>query len=111
MKDKNEITTLIRSVIPNTSLTEAKIMIAIQSHHQMISIKELREMLDKDRTTIQKCITILLKKGICKQFQINLNRGFKYVYELNMDLFENIEQQLLIDYKTKLKILRQYKNK
>ena len=47
-----------------------------------ISIKKLvGKIPNKDRSTIQKIIKILMNKGLIKKRQQNLDRGFRFLYE------------------------------
>ncbi len=45
-----------------------------------VSVKELSNKLEKQRTTIQKILFKLLNKNLIKKKQINLDRGYMYVY-------------------------------
>ena len=45
-----------------------------------LSVKEIVEKVEKDRTTVQKILTKLLKRGLLMKRQINLDRGFMFVY-------------------------------
>ena len=47
-----------------------------------ITIKELQGYLNKDRTTIQKTLSIMINKGIIKREQYNQERGFNYLYSI-----------------------------
>lgn len=46
-----------------------------------VSIKELHIELNKDRTTIQKIINALSKKGMILKRQVHLKRGYMFVYK------------------------------
>lgn len=62
-----------------------------------LSVKELVEKIQKDRTTIQKILTKLLKRELVSKRQINLERGFMFVYiskekdEIVKEMEANIE--------------------
>lgn len=45
-----------------------------------LSVKEIVEKVNKDRTTVQKILSKLLKMGLLMKRQINLDRGFMFVY-------------------------------
>lgn len=45
-----------------------------------LSVKELVEKVEKDRTTVQKILTKLLKRNLLMKRQMNLDRGFMFVY-------------------------------
>jgi len=44
------------------------------------SVKELVEKIGKDRTTVQKIVSKLLKRDLLTKKQINLERGFMFLY-------------------------------
>lgn len=64
-------------------LTEFNIMVKLKEEGKEFSIKDLMETLNKDRTTIQKSINKLLAKEVVLKRQINLDRGFMYVFKYN----------------------------
>lgn len=45
-----------------------------------LSVKEIVEKVKKDRTTVQKILTKLLKRNLLMKRQMNLDRGFMFVY-------------------------------
>lgn len=45
-----------------------------------LSVKELVEKVEKDRTTVQKILSKLLKRNLLMKRQMNLDRGFMFVY-------------------------------
>jgi predicted transcriptional regulator len=45
-----------------------------------LSVKEIVEKVQKDRTTVQKILVKLLKRGLLMKRQMNLDRGFMFVY-------------------------------
>lgn len=45
-----------------------------------LSVKELVEKVQKDRTTVQKILTKLLNRKLLMKRQMNLDRGFMFVY-------------------------------
>ena len=57
------------------------------------TIKELSEMLSKERTTIQKVVTKLVNKGIVKRRQMNLSSG-GYVFVYFIKNKEKIKQEI-----------------
>lgn len=72
-----------------------------------LSVKEIVDKVEKDRTTVQKILTKLLKRGLLMKRQVNLDRGFMFVYfsknkeeivkeiEANVNsYFESIKQSL-----------------
>lgn len=72
-----------------------------------LSVKEIVEKVQKDRTTVQKILTKLINRGLLMKRQMNLDRGFMFVYfsknrdeiikeiECNvMSYFENIKESL-----------------
>jgi len=91
----------------NLNDSEFKIFSEIMSSSSGLSVKELVEKVNKDRTTVQKILTKLLKRGLLMKRQINLDRGFMFVYfsknkkeiikeiEINVkSYFENINESL-----------------
>jgi predicted transcriptional regulator len=62
-----------------------------------LSVKEIVEKVEKDRTTVQKILAKLLKRGLLMKRQVNLDRGFMFVYfsknkeEMIKEIEENIE--------------------
>lgn len=57
------------------------------------SVKELVDIFKLDRTTIQKSITLLQKKELVTKRQINLDRGFMFLYTINKDI-EDLESYI-----------------
>jgi predicted transcriptional regulator len=66
----------------NYSLNESEYLIfaEIIKSKKGLSVKELVEKIQKDRTTVQKILTKLLKRELLVKRQINLDRGFMFVY-------------------------------
>jgi predicted transcriptional regulator len=60
--------------------SEYQIFSSLISAKGGLSVKELVEKVDKDRTTVQKILVKLLKRGLLMKRQINLDRGFMFVY-------------------------------
>ncbi|MDK2849880.1 MAG: hypothetical protein PWP03_157 [Candidatus Woesearchaeota archaeon] len=57
------------------------------------TIKEIAEMIGKERTTVQKAITKLLEKGLVKRRQMNLSTG-GYVFVYFMEDKERIKKEI-----------------
>ncbi len=66
----------------NYNLNESEYLIFSQliKSKSGVSVKELVEKVGKDRTTIQKILIKLLKRGLVLKRQVNLDRGFMFVY-------------------------------
>jgi predicted transcriptional regulator len=64
----------------NLNESEYQIFAEIIKSKKGLSVKELVEKVQKDRTTIQKILTKLLKRELLMKRQINLDRGFMFVY-------------------------------
>lgn len=66
----------------NYNLNESEYLIfaEIIKSKKGLSVKELVEKIDKDRTTVQKILTKLLNRKLLMKRQINLDRGFMFVY-------------------------------
>ena len=60
--------------------SEYEIFAQIIKSRRGLSVKELVEKVDKDRTTVQKILTKLIKRGLLMKRQMNLERGFMFVY-------------------------------
>lgn len=66
----------------NYNLNESEYLIfaEIIKSKKGLSVKDLVEKIDKDRTTVQKILTKLLNRKLLMKRQINLDRGFMFVY-------------------------------
>jgi predicted transcriptional regulator len=66
-----------------------------------LSVKEIVERVGKDRTTVQKILSKLLKRGLSMKRQMNLDRGFMFVYfsknknEIVSEIETNVESYFL----------------
>lgn len=91
----------------NLNDSEYLIFSQIMMSKRGLSVKEIVEKIEKDRTTVQKILTKLLKQGLLMKRQVNLDRGFMFVYfsknkeeivteiEANVkNYFDNIKSQL-----------------
>ena len=90
--------------------TEITIMLVLRGNTYK-SIKEIVEKVGKDRTTVQKVVTKLLKEGFINKRQINLDRGFMFVYKINQDIIERTKNELKAEYEKNLEILENENNK
>ncbi len=63
-----------------------------------LSVKEIVDKVEKDRTTVQKILTKLLKRNLLMKRQMNLDRGFMFVYfsknkeEMIKEIEENVQK-------------------
>ena len=64
----------------NLNESEYAIFSQLMGSSSGLSVKELVEKIGKDRTTVQKILTKLLKRGLLMKRQMNLDRGFMFVY-------------------------------
>ena len=64
----------------NLNDSEYAIFSQLMQTKRGLSVKELVDKVDKDRTTVQKILTKLLKRGLLMKRQMNLDRGFMFVY-------------------------------
>lgn len=66
----------------NYSLNDSEYVIfsQIMMSKRGLSVKEIVDKVEKDRTTVQKILTKLLKRGLLTKRQVNLDRGFMFVY-------------------------------
>lgn len=81
----------------NLNESEYRVFSSIIKSKKGLSVKELVEKIQKDRTTIQKILTKLLKRKLLNKRQINLDRGFMFVYfsknkeEIILEIEENVK--------------------
>ena len=79
----------------NYNLNESEYLVfaELMATKSGLSVKEIVEKVQKDRTTVQKILTKLLKRGLCMKRQMNLERGFMFVYfsKNNKEIIEEIE--------------------
>ena len=61
-----------------------------------LSVKEIVEKVEKDRTTVQKILSKLLKRGLLMKRQMNLERGFMFVYfsKNKQEIIEDVEKNV-----------------
>ena len=63
-----------------------------------LGVKDIVDKVEKDRTTVQKILSKLLKQGLLMKRQVNLDRGFMFVYfsknkeEMIAEIEDNIER-------------------
>ncbi len=81
----------------NLNDSEYDIFSQLMESQRGLSVKELVDKVDKDRTTVQKILTKLLKRDLLMKRQMNLDRGFMFVYfsknkhEIVEDIERNVE--------------------
>ena len=80
----------------NLNDSEYEIFSQLISSKRGLSVKELVDKVDKDRTTVQKILTKLLKRGLLMKRQMNLERGFMFVYfsKNREEIIQEIEQNV-----------------
>ncbi len=93
----------------NYNLNESEYLVfaEILKSQKGLSVKELVDKISKDRTTIQKILTNLIGRKLLMKRQMNLDRGFMFVYfsknkeeiindiEKNFDLYvEKIKESI-----------------
>ena len=82
----------------NLNDSEFAIFVELMKASRGLSVKELVEKVDKDRTTVQKILSKLLKRELLMKRQMNLDRGFMFVYfsknkeEIIKEIEANVEQ-------------------
>ena len=76
--------------------SEFDIFLALMESPRGLSVKEIVERVNKDRTTVQKILTKLLKRNLVMKRQMNLDRGFMFVYfsKNKKDIIEEIEHNV-----------------
>ncbi len=81
----------------NLNDSEYLIFAELMKSKKGLSVKELVEKIEKDRTTVQKILTKLSNRGLVMKRQMNLDRGFMFVYfsknreDIVKEMEENIE--------------------
>lgn len=82
----------------NLNESEYHIFSEIIKSKKGLSVKELVDKVKKDRTTVQKILTKLLNRKLLMKRQINLDRGFMFVYfsknkdEIINEIEANVEE-------------------
>lgn len=78
-----------------------------------LTIQDLVKKIGKDRTTIQKVATSLVKKKLLYIRQENLTRGFHYKYSLyeRESLFKKVEKMLKEDFENDIQSITNLKKK
>jgi predicted transcriptional regulator len=76
-----------------------------------LSVKELVEKVKKDRTTVQKILSKLMKRGLLMKRQMNLDRGFMFVYfsKHKKEIIQEIEKNVDNYFKSLKESLDQWK--
>lgn len=99
----------------NYSLNDSEYQIFSQiiKSRRGLSVRELVDKTGKDRTTVQKILTKLIKRKLLMKRQMNLDRGFMFVYfSKNRDeIFNEIEQNVENYFKTIRQNLESWKKK
>ena len=72
---------------------EYKVFEFLLRQKEPLTIKEISEKLEKERTTIQKAITKLMEKNLVKRRQMNLSSG-GYVFVYFVKDKEKIKQEI-----------------
>jgi len=82
----------------NYSLNDSEYLVFSQliSSKRGLSVKDLIEKIKKDRTTVQKILTKLMNRGLIMKKQVNLDRGFMFVYfsKNKDDVIKEIEENV-----------------
>ena len=64
--------------------TQYNILMFLLKKNKRYSVIEIAKKNKLDRTTVQKAIKVLLKKGLVRRFQKNLTKGgYMYLYEVS----------------------------
>ena len=97
----------------NLNDSEYEIFAQIIKSRRGLSVKELVEKTNKDRTTVQKILTKLIKRKLLMKRQMNLERGFMFVYfsKNREEIFNEIEQNVENYFKTIKQSLDAWKSK
>lgn len=65
------------------SVSEAYVLSLLRDEG-MLSVKEISERMGRDRSTAQNIVYSLVGNGYVKRKQVNLPKGYKFVYYLNI---------------------------
>ena len=97
----------------NLNESEYSVFAELMKTKKGLSVKDIVEKIDKDRTTVQKILSKLLKRGLCMKRQINLDRGFMFVYfsKNNNEIIKEIEINLETYFKNLKDSLEKWKLK
>lgn len=71
-------------------VTELMIMITLARAKKPMPVLDICAKIDRDRTTVQKTLTKLEKRGITDKRQMNLDRGFMFCWFLKIKLKEKL---------------------
>jgi predicted transcriptional regulator len=95
----------------NLNESEYQIFSRIMVSKKGMSVKDLVERVEKDRTTVQKILVKLLNRGLLTKRQINLDRGFMFVYfsKNKSDMISDIEKNIEIYFKNLKESLDKWK--
>lgn len=83
MKNNYDISIMVKDAYKLTGKSSVLVSyLLLNKKVKNFSVKQMTNIFGKDRTTIQKYVNDLMKQNLLKRQQINLDRGFKYVYTL-----------------------------
>ena len=98
----------------NYNLNDSEYLIfnEIIKNRSGLSVKQLVEIFGKERTTIQKILSKLVKKNLLTKRQVNLERGFMFLYisKNKKDLVKEIEVNLISYLNSMKESLEKWKN-
>lgn len=82
--DANQYMVFDRILKSHLGLNKSQLDVYLVFFHSKkeLDIQEVMKILKKDRTTLQRTINQFLEKGILEFKQVNLHKGFKYVYRM-----------------------------
>lgn len=97
----------------NLNDSEYLIFSQIMMTKKGLSVKEIVDKIEKDRTTVQKILTKLLKRGLLMKRQVNLDRGFMFVYfsKNKEEIVKEIEANVEIYFNNLKDSLNKWKSK
>jgi len=97
----------------NLNDSEYLIFAELMKTKKGLSVKELVERIEKDRTTVQKILTKLTNRSLVMKRQMNLERGFMFIYfSKNRDEIVSEMEENINAYFNSIKIsLEKWKNK
>lgn len=84
----------------NLNKAEINVYYELFKSKEYKDIQELVSTLDLDRTSIQRTLNHLIEKELIQRKQINMNRGFKFIYQVNNKL--ELKKEILKDLNNKV---------
>lgn len=87
--------------------TESLVFVYLLKQEENIDVVNIKNYLNKERTTIQKILFKLVKRNLIYKRQLNLSSGFKFIYGVvdKERLKDCIKEDLLNTYNNSIKVV------